>query len=81
MSAAWESRRTGSTLARHDWKGLSKLAGSLEDWNERQRLESQEIDGSPRTSSGRRVITRMPGSLGDLFDDDEDDDEDDDYVP
>ncbi|KAK1229780.1 hypothetical protein PQX77_001690 [Marasmius sp. AFHP31] len=82
MSAAWESRRTGSTLARHDWKGLSKLGGSLEDWNEKRRLESQEIDSSTRTSSGRRIFTRMPGSLGDLFGDDDDDDEDDDeYVP
>ncbi|KAJ8084592.1 hypothetical protein PM082_003365 [Marasmius tenuissimus] len=84
MSAAWENRRTGSTLARHDWKGLSKLGGSLEDWNEKRRLESRETNSSTRTSSGRRIITRMPGALGDLFgdDDDDDDDEDDDeYVP
>ncbi|KAL0570845.1 hypothetical protein V5O48_011117 [Marasmius crinis-equi] len=80
MSAAWESRRTGSTLARHDWKGLSKLAGSLEDWNEKRRQEEREGGNPSRTRSGR-VTTRMPGSLVDLDDDMDDDEDDDEYIP
>ncbi|CAK5280746.1 unnamed protein product [Mycena citricolor] len=33
MTAAWESgRRATSSLARHEWKGLSKMGYSVEDW-------------------------------------------------
>ncbi|KAF8921890.1 WD40-repeat-containing domain protein [Mucidula mucida] len=32
MSAAWANSRGGSILARHEWKGLQKMGGSLEDW-------------------------------------------------
>ncbi|KAI6031543.1 hypothetical protein PISMIDRAFT_392199 [Pisolithus microcarpus 441] len=40
MSVGWDDSRTGgSTVARHEWKGLSKMSYSLEDWTEKQRAE------------------------------------------
>ncbi|KAF9245903.1 WD40 repeat-like protein [Melanogaster broomeanus] len=40
MSVGWENSRVGgSVVARHEWKGLSKMAYSLEDFNEKQRTE------------------------------------------
>ncbi|KIO08498.1 hypothetical protein M404DRAFT_133750 [Pisolithus tinctorius Marx 270] len=40
MSVGWEgSRAGGSIVARHEWKGLSKMSYSLEDWVEKQRAE------------------------------------------
>ncbi len=67
MSAAWESRRDGSVVARHEWKGLLKMQGALEDWNEKTRLEREDRLGS------QRATRRVPGA----FDDDgEDYDED-----
>jgi WD repeat-containing protein 23 len=43
MSVAWSSgSRGGSVVARHEWKGLLKMPGALEDLVERRRLESQE---------------------------------------
>jgi len=43
MSVAWSSAsRGGSVVARHEWKGLSKMPGALEDLVEKRRLESQE---------------------------------------
>ncbi|KAK7058553.1 hypothetical protein VNI00_002189 [Paramarasmius palmivorus] len=79
MSAAWESSRDGCTLARHDWKGLQKMSHSLEDWNEKQRLDNRERD---RNSSRYSTRSRMPGSyINELEADDDDDDEDEDYQP
>ena len=43
MSVAWSSGgRGGSVVARHEWKGLLKMPGALEDLVEKRRLESQE---------------------------------------
>jgi WD repeat-containing protein 23 len=43
MSVAWSSgSRGGSVVARHEWKGLLKMPGALEDFVEKRRLESQE---------------------------------------
>ncbi|KAI6047837.1 WD40-repeat-containing domain protein [Pisolithus marmoratus] len=40
MSVGWEGSPTGgSIVARHEWKGLSKMSYSLEDWTEKQRAE------------------------------------------
>ncbi|KAI6136433.1 WD40 repeat-like protein [Pisolithus sp. B1] len=40
MSVGWDDSRTGgSIVARHEWKGLSKMSYSLEDWTEKQRAE------------------------------------------
>lgn len=42
MSAAWENGHgQPSTVARHEWKGLKK-GGQLEDWVEREAVESAE---------------------------------------
>jgi len=56
LSAAWDNGRSGSgsTVARHEWKGLCKTPGALEDMLERQRLE--------RSDKNRM---RVPGAFGD----------------
>ncbi|KAJ7597418.1 WD40 repeat-like protein [Mycena floridula] len=60
LSAAWNTDQGGSIVAKHEWKGLSKLSGNLEDWTEKHRQERME---STRYS--------MPGT----FDSDDDEDE------
>jgi WD repeat-containing protein 23 len=60
MSAAWEGRYDGSVAARHEWKGLLKRPGALEDWNEKMRQEREER---------RQPACHVPGA----FDEDEDD--------
>ncbi|KAI0031259.1 WD40-repeat-containing domain protein [Vararia minispora EC-137] len=52
LSAAFESSRGGSSVARHEWKGLTKTKGALEDCVERQRLEAAE---TPRRLPGQFV--------------------------
>jgi DDB1- and CUL4-associated factor 11 len=42
MSVGWSSGHGGSVVMRHEWKGLLKMQGALEDLVEKQRLESQE---------------------------------------
>jgi DDB1- and CUL4-associated factor 11 len=42
MSVGWSSGHGGSEVMRHEWKGLLKMQGRLEDLVEKQRLESQE---------------------------------------
>lgn len=49
LSAGWESGRGGSILARHEWKGLSKTPGALEDWVQKRGQEQAEL--SRRRSS------------------------------
>ena len=67
MSVGWESSRVGgSIVARHEWKGLSKMAYSLEDFTEKQRTERAQ-----RAVSQRAVGYRVPGAF-----EEEDDDED-----
>jgi DDB1- and CUL4-associated factor 11 len=58
MSVAWESRRGGSTVARHEWKGLSKMSGKLEDLLEKQREDRRE-------RASRRTVRRgqVPGAF------------------
>ncbi|EPQ60332.1 WD40 repeat-like protein [Gloeophyllum trabeum ATCC 11539] len=41
MSVGWNGGR-GSIVARHEWKGLTKMGNNLEDWTERQREERDE---------------------------------------
>lgn len=78
MSAAWDLRYGGTTIARHEWKGLSKLNGRLEDWLEKQQHEDQE-SLTPRKSNRVRGTT-MPGTYA-IPDDEDDEDEDDEYFP
>ena len=43
MSVAWSSAgRGGSVIARHERKGLSKIRGVLEDFVEKNHLQSRE---------------------------------------
>ncbi|KAI0053436.1 WD40 repeat-like protein [Auriscalpium vulgare] len=49
MSAGWESGRGGSMVARHEWKGLAKMPGALEDYVTRHRAETEEVASRRRT--------------------------------
>jgi WD repeat-containing protein 23 len=40
MSAGWSR---GTDIARHEYKGLSKMSYGLEDWVEKDRQEALEI--------------------------------------
>lgn len=42
MSCAWGDRIRKSHVSRHEWKGLGKLGGKLEDWVEKSQRESAE---------------------------------------
>ncbi|PPQ77004.1 hypothetical protein CVT25_014821 [Psilocybe cyanescens] len=72
MSAGWESARGGTVIARHEYKGLSKMPGALEDWVAKNRLETDE------KMKPRRSLLRMPmpGSFYQEEDEDEDDGDD-----
>lgn len=50
MSAGWESARGGTVIARHEYKGLSKMPGALEDWIEKQRQESNDTTNVRRSA-------------------------------
>ncbi|PIL31836.1 hypothetical protein GSI_06540 [Ganoderma sinense ZZ0214-1] len=70
MSTGWLGRHwgmsEGSVVARHEWKGLSKLRNSLEDHVEKQKLERAE-------RAQRRAMRRdaMPGTfVAELSDED-----------
>ncbi|KAI9444682.1 WD40-repeat-containing domain protein [Lactarius indigo] len=69
MSVGWSSGHGGSVVARHEWKGLPKMAGALEDLVEKRRLEGQERSA--------RQSRRLPGQLDsdDEFVDSDEDDE------
>ncbi|EJC98714.1 WD40 repeat-like protein [Fomitiporia mediterranea MF3/22] len=78
LSAAWGSHGT-SSVARHEWKGLTKMNHNLEDWVEKMSSEGRERhrNGVPLRRSQRfaRMSGRLPGSLYD----DDDDEYDEDY--
>lgn len=80
LSAAWHAQGS-STVARHEWKGLSKMGGRLEDWVGKRDAEAQEArrsQASERTPL-RRSVTIIPGAY---FNSDSDDDDDDgEYIP
>jgi len=70
MSAGWLGGRwtatEGSVIARHEWKGLSKMNHSLEDYVEKQKLEQEQ--SAKRTGQGalrRAQWQPMPGAFGD----------------
>ena len=50
MSAGWRNGSGGTVIARHEYKGLSKMAGALEDWVERQKIEASYASNGPRRS-------------------------------
>ncbi len=61
MSAGWLGTgwgsREGSVIARHEWKGLSKMNYSLLDLVEKQKLEREE------RAHQRSLLRSMPGYL------------------
>lgn len=74
MSAAWTARPGGTIIARHEWKGLSKMHWKLEDWVEKERQEASESPigrPTPNQLSARRRSQHVPGSY--IVSDDEDD--------
>lgn len=75
MSTGWEGYRGGlggSSIARHEWKGLLKRRGGLI-----QRGELEDFVES-REAEERERRYRMPGQLEEVDDDDSDDP---DYFP
>ena len=51
MSVAWSNGHMGSVVARHEWKGLLKMPGALEDLVEKRLLESQDWSAKMRGST------------------------------
>jgi len=43
MSCAWGDRSRKSHVSRHEWKGLGRLGGKLEDWVEMTQRENSEV--------------------------------------
>ena len=68
-SAAWGPNGT-SSVARHEWKGLSKMAGRLEDWSTKklEEVREQEIPSASRWM-------RWPGMWSSAIEYSDDDDD------
>lgn len=79
MSVGWESRQRGSTVARHEWKGMSKRPGELEDWVAEQSSErSERAERAARRAAGRASSSRTnPYHISE--EDEDSDTSDDDY--
>ena len=57
MSCAWEDRYSGgSTIARHEFKGLHQMGGRLEDAVEAERVAEAEHHSSHTRSRPRRHV-------------------------
>ena len=86
MSAGWEGSYGQSLVARHEWKGLSKIGGRLEDHVTKELEEKSEHQTSSRRSSNRQTSRRetllrhLPGHYAFVEEDAEDDEDDEDYV-
>ncbi|CAL1693996.1 unnamed protein product [Somion occarium] len=74
LSDGWDSRE-GSVIARHEWKGLSKMRYNLKDYVEKQKSERSER--ANRRAGLREAEYSMPGTFTDSdvdWDDGDDDD-------
>lgn len=58
MTCSWSSLGRPSEVAKHEWKGLNKLGGRLEDFAEKEEQEARER---------RRHIPRVPYSTGSWY--------------
>ena len=67
LSAAWGDDQ--STVARHEWKGLNKMNGKLEDWVEKEGAEQLERQRRRPFHSTRARF--LPGAFSFGDDDDE----------
>ena len=81
MSAGWEGSHGQSLVARHEWKGLSKMGGRLEDYVTKKTDESTERKSSRRLRRSQRLATQrqtptrhLPGHYT-LMEDSEDDED------
>lgn len=72
MSAGWESGRGGSIVARHEWKGLSKMPGALEDWVEKRNQEQSEITSRAGRRRSLRLSRRAQQHVPGAFEDEDD---------
>lgn len=78
MSAAWDQSVRGTAIARHEWKGLSKLRGRLEDWVDKEEEEAEEefrkrsVRNRGNPERHLRSSITMPGRFEDSADSDED---------
>ena len=50
LSASWEDACGGTVIARHEWKGLMKMPGALEDWVEKNQQEAIDSLNNRRRS-------------------------------
>lgn len=66
MSAGWVGSGRGmaetSVIARHEWKGLSKMSYNLEDHTQKQKLEAAEVARRPPAIQRSARVVLMPGS-------------------
>lgn len=65
ISAAWSSTEGGSHVARHEWKGFSKMSGGLEDWVQKQQEEEPEMNRRRRSTrlAHRALLRNLPGAF------------------
>ncbi|KAF8899131.1 WD40-repeat-containing domain protein [Infundibulicybe gibba] len=61
MSAGWESGRDGSIVARHEWKGISKMRYNIRDWEEKWKQEGSDTSRNRAEEQARRQ--HIPGSF------------------
>lgn len=73
MSVAWSNGHMGSIVARHEWKGLLKMPGALEDLVEKRRLESRERSAKMRES----MLDHLASEFDDEYTSESDEGEDD----
>ncbi|KIM47605.1 hypothetical protein M413DRAFT_439274 [Hebeloma cylindrosporum] len=71
MSAGWESARGGTVIARHEYKGLLKMPGALEDLVEKRWREAADTENVRRST--RLQAQRIPGAYEELNEFGEDD--------
>lgn len=71
MSVAWSNGHMGSVVARHEWKGLLKMPGALEDLVEKRLLESQDW-----STKMRRSPNHLPSESDDEYMSESDEEDD-----
>jgi len=74
MSVAWSNGHIGSIVARHEWKGLLKMPGALEDLVEKRRLEGREPSAKMRES----ILDHLASESDDEYTSESDEGEDED---
>ncbi|KAF9486361.1 WD40 repeat-like protein [Pholiota conissans] len=72
MSAGWESARGGTVIARHEYKGLSKMRGGLEDWVEKHKQERNDGSSVRRSARLQGRHYHVPGHFASEEGDEED---------